>query len=263
MARAVDRLKTVFSVLPNFYATRDTTHFEDAIPRMQNQTMQSMSSSGRRGAGVIAVDSFSSITAFEPLHRTARFDVTVSYRDGYEVVEAPKGKQPEVAIGLTTSGEFGPVLYLVVDDAHRGKVSWDHWEQGPAGTLAVFRFSVTEPESHFFVTLPNGASTDTVHPAYHGEISVDPDTGDIYRVTEVAEMQPPQEKVRANLLVEYAPVTIGDRNYICPVRGVAIIKVPISSAAQASDAQALQTYLNDEVFTQYHLFRGDTRIVPE
>ena len=262
MARAVERLKTVFSVLPNFYATRGTTHFEDTLPGIQTQAMPS-TNLGKRGAGV--VDNYSSMSTYEPIHRTARFDVTISYRDGTEVVEPPKGKVAEVAAGLTTSGEFGPILEVVVGDARRGKVVWDHWEQGPTGTLAVFRFSVPEPESHFFVRLPNGSNVDTLHPGYHGEIAIDPESGDIFRVMEVADMQPPQDRVQAQLLVEYAPVALGDRSYVCPVRGVAIIKMPTSAdrALQRADAPALQTYLNDEAFTQYHLFRADTRIVTE
>jgi hypothetical protein len=116
-----------------------------------------------------------------------------------------------------------------------------------------------------FVKLANGNTVDTLHPAYHGEISIDPETGDIFRVTEIADMAPPREKTQAKLLVEYAPVTLGDRDYICPVRGVAMIRVPTSAdpTLQSPDLPALQTYLNDELFTEYHLFRAESRILPE
>lgn len=264
MSRAVARLGTVFSRLPNFYATRNTTHFEDAVLRMQTASL-SPANAGRRGAGIL--DSTSTLSGYEPIHRTAKVDVIVSYRDGNEVIEPPKGKNPPPQLtGLTTSGEFGPILEVITDDAQHGKVAWDHWEKGPVGTLAVFRFAVAEPDSHFFVRLSNGAGgIDTLHPAYYGEIAIDPDSGDIFRVMEIAEMTPPQEKVQAQLLVEYAPVTLGDRSYICPVRGVAMIKIPTSAdpGLQKTDIPALQTYLNDETFTEYHLFRADTQILPE
>jgi hypothetical protein len=263
MNRAAARLESVFSMLPNFYANRNTTHFEDSLQAMQTGPLQT-ASTGRRGQSTL--DNFSSLSTYEPIHPTARVDVIVSYRDGNEVIEPPKGKKaPEQVAGLTTIGEFGPVLEVIMGDAQHGKVAWDHWEEGPTGTLAVFRFAVAEPQSHFFVKLGNGASIDTLHPAYHGEISIDPESGDIFRVTEVAEMAPPQDRVQAELVVEYAPVPLGDRNYICPVRGVAIMKVPTSAdpGLQRANSQALQTYLNDEAFTEYHLFRADTRILPE
>ena len=261
--RAVARLTTVFSMLPNFYATRGTTHFEDSSPRIQTVSPPPLST-GRRGVSVM--DSLSTVSMYEPLHRTARVEAIVSYRDGNEVIEPPKGKTAPIDVaGLTTTGEFGPVLEVVVGDAEHGKVTWDHWEEGPTGTLAVFRFTVPEADSHFFVRLSNGAGFDTVHPAYHGEIAIAPESGDIFRVTEVAEMAPPHDRVQAQLLVEYAPVALGDRSYICPVRGVAMIKVPTSAdpGMQRADMPALQTYLNDEAFTEYHLFRADTRILPE
>lgn len=264
MARTVGRLNLVFSLLPNFYATRATTHFEDASMQVQqSQPFPTSSGGGRRGAGIM--DNFSSITSWEPIHRTGRFEVTISFRDGDEAIETPKGRTSQQAVGLTTSGEFGPILEVVVGDSGRGKIAWDHWEQGPTGTLAVFKFSVTEPESHFRVSLASGNGIDTAHPAYHGEIAIDPASGDVFRLTEVADMTPPHERVQAELLVEYAPVALGERSYICPVRGVAMLKVPTSAdpGMQKAGEPALKTYLNDEVFTDYHLFRAETRILPE
>jgi hypothetical protein len=65
------------------------------------------------------------------------------------------------------------------------------------------------------------------------------------------------------MLVEYAPVVIGEQSYICPVRGVAFSKVPVAhdAAVQAGSAVNVQTQLNDVAFTQYHLFRSKARIV--
>jgi hypothetical protein len=65
------------------------------------------------------------------------------------------------------------------------------------------------------------------------------------------------------MLVEYAPETIGERSYICPVRGVAFSKVPVAQAAAAQQGSTIevQTQLNDVAFTQYHLFRSKARIV--
>ena len=261
LARAIDQAKKMSSLLPNLYATRDTTHFEDTLPHFE---MPQQVPTGRRGG--VYLEPISNVTNYEPMHSTSRFSVIISVQDGNEVTETEKGKRThERAPGLNTIGEFGPILDVVVGDSGRGTVNWDHWEQGPASVLAVFRFEVPQAESHFSVTFPSKNGMVSLLPAYHGEIAVDPSSGDIYRVTQVAEFDSPNDQVKAEDLVEYAPVALGDRSYICPVRGVAVIKLPTTPdrTSQNPDDPTMQTYLNDEAFTQFHLFHAETRILPE
>ncbi|HEY1984551.1 MAG TPA: hypothetical protein VGG85_04035 [Terracidiphilus sp.] len=82
--------------LPNFYATRVTTRFEDT-PLLQMP------------GGFIP---------YEPLHPVGNFSVTALYRDGREIedVLATHSKK-QAAQGLTTWGEFGPILATVLLDA--------------------------------------------------------------------------------------------------------------------------------------------------
>src|SRR5579871_1745847 len=120
MAQAIDYVGKTISKLPNFFATRVTIHFEDTPP-------------GRSEKG-------QTITLYQPLHSIGRSSANVLYRDGQEVVDptASKGKNPGAATqGLTTSGEFGPILATVLVDAAQGKLMWSHWEQGAAGLQAV------------------------------------------------------------------------------------------------------------------------------
>jgi hypothetical protein len=51
-------------------------------------------------------------------------------------------------------------------------------------------------------------------------------------------------------MVEYAPVELGGKTYICPVKGVAL-------------SQQLTTIcLNDVAFDRYHLYHATARILP-
>jgi len=231
------------------------------MPQMEMPQQVSM---GRRGG--VYLEPISSVSFYEPLHSTSKFSVIVSVHDGNEVTETPKGKiTNEKAPGLNTSGEFGPILEVVVGDSGRGTVGWDHWERGASGNVAVFHFEVPQAESHFVVTIPSGGRMVTLLPAYHGEIAIDPASGDIFRVTEVADFDPPNQGVKAEVLVEYAPFALGEHSYICPVRGVAIIRMPVTvdRALRRPEDPTVQTYLNDESFTQYHLFRAEARILPQ
>ncbi len=235
--------------LPNFFAKRNTMHF-DNVP---------------------LVDLHADIPRhFRLMHKTA---VTVTYRGGEEVegTGAPEGGEPgSQGVGLTTSGEFGPFLAMVIGDAVYGQVSWGHWEQGASGRLAVVQYHVPQQASHYtasfgLIAIGNERQQSKPQiPAYHGEIAIDPESGSILRLTLETELNPPYQEFRHSIAVEYGSVTIGDRAYICPTKAVALSRMAVSSTRRLADPTntVLMTYLNDVEFTDYHVFRSETRILP-
>jgi hypothetical protein len=200
----------------------------------------------------------------EPIHFVAQSSVMVTYRNGLEVRDTQNAKaaQTQAAEGFTTSGEFGPVLSVIVGDAVDSDVHWGYWRQDSPTAEAVFRYSVPQEHSHFTVALPNAQQTVTFSPAYHGEISIDPVSGSILRLTLISEPQPPYQQVQIEIMVDYAPVVIADRTYICPVKSVAVSTIPVVGAvADAKHPAPVTTRLNDVSFTHYHLFRTESTIL--
>jgi VWFA-related protein len=265
IALTVDYASKTLHQLPNFFATRDTVRFEDTPQGSRPDTSE---------------------IPYQPLHPVGRATDTVLYRDGNEVVDsrAAKGNKNQPATqGLITTGVFGPVLATVLVDAAQGKLAWSHWEQGAAGPLAVFRFAVPREKSHYevefcCVTADNGSyRVFQQFSGYHGEMAVDPANGAILRLTLEADLKPADKIVRSEILVEYGPVEIGGKTYICPVKSVSISDAP----ALGSNAFELQRYrggallehdsrtapthlramLNDVVFEQYHLFHANARML--
>ena len=265
IALTVDYASKTLHQLPNFFATRDTVRFEDTPQGFRADTSE---------------------IPYQPLHPVGRSTDTVLYRDGNEVVDsrAAKGNKNQPATqGLITTGVFGPVLATVLVDAAQGKLAWSHWEQGAAGPLAVFRFAVPREKSHYevefcCVTADNGSyRVFQQFSGYHGEMAVDPANGAILRLTLEADLKPADKIVRSEILVEYGPVEIGGKTYICPVKSVSISDAP----ALGSNAFELQRYrggallehdsrtapthlramLNDVVFEQYHLFHANARML--
>jgi VWFA-related protein len=265
IALTVDYASKTIHQLPNFFATRDTVRFEDTPLGLRADTSE---------------------IPYQPLHPVGRSTDTVLYRDGNEVVDsrAAKGNKDEPTTqGLTTTGVFGPILGTVLVDAAQGKLAWSHWEQGAAGPRAVFRFAVPKEKSHYeveFCCVPGDNGTYRVFQefsGYHGEMAVDPANGAILRLTLEADLKPADKIVRSDILVEYGPVEIGGKTYICPVKSVSISHAPVL-ASNAFDIQRyrggtilehdnqtapvhLRTSLNDVVFEQYHLFRADARML--
>jgi hypothetical protein len=268
MALTVDYVSKTMHQLPNFSATRNTTSFEDTPPRQLN--------TGGEDVGAF--------TPYQPLHPVRKSSTTELYRDGQEVVDsgAAKGKGPEAPfVGLTTRGEFGPILDTVLVDAAQGKLAWSHWELGAARPEAVFRYAIPREKSHYEVTFCCVTKEKEYRAfkqlsGYHGEIAVDPANGTILRMTLEADLKPADPIARADMLVEYGPIELGGTTYFCPVKSVSISRAPaqvvhavrmqrfsstLVEQNNQSIAEPLQTLLNDVVFDQYHLFRADVRVL--
>ena len=143
---------------------------------------------------------------------------------------------------MTTAGEFGPILYVVLVDSAQGNLTWSHWEQGAAAPEAVYRYAVIAGKSHYNV--------DGQFRGYHGEITVDPSNGMILRLVLRADPEPSLPLLRADIVVEYGPVELGGKTYICPLKSVAL------------SAKWNRWWLNDVAFEQYHLYQANAQLLP-
>lgn len=247
--------------LPNFFATRDTSRFE---------SRSRLHESGK------------SIEIQEtPFRSKDRAVVTVLYRDGAETIEKKSGRLR--GSGLTSWGEFGPFLSLITADMLKGTVTFHHWEQSPVGPLAVFDYEVPVDRSSYVVRFCCGLHYDfrrrayeetfELLPAYHGRIAIEPASGAILRLVVSAELQPENGLSRADVAIEYGPVALGGKSYICPLESVALSVSPIPGQASAMLANPTAapgtlnsvglTALNHTVFEDYHLLQVDVKIVPD
>jgi hypothetical protein len=261
-ARAIAYASKTIQKLPDFSARRTTLYFDDlSVAQRVREKSTSDGSRVLHASGAQGV-----LPPGAALLRDGdASSLVVTYRDGNEVEDtaSTKSKKSESrGSGLTTFGEFGPIISVVIGDAKHGKVYWSHWEQGANGPLAVFRYRVPQESSHFMV---KGGGNIPQCPSYHGEIAVDPASGTILRITLESDWKPPFQPSESNVLVEYGPVQIGNQTYTCPIKGVALSKLPDPSAQgtnASGDMFAAQTFVNDITFTEYHVFRAETRILP-
>ena len=98
-------------------------------------------------------------------------------------------------------------------------------------------------------------------PDYQGSLWIDPATGTITRVTLIADLRGNPKFERGAVLVEYGPVAMGDKTLICPVRSLALSAAP--ATVNATFAGVATEWLNENLFTNYHLFASTARIVSE
>ncbi len=283
--------------LPNFFASRTTTRFDDS-PQ------------------VLARGDWPVRAGLHPVGSATR---EITFRDGKEVQDteaasaAAPAQKAQQELGLHTWGEFGPAMSVVLTDAAHGSVSFHHWEQSAAGLAAVYRYSVPRAASHYAVsycclsdapiaiqhqaggrrdmTVPvsnlPGANLKpyTETPGYHGSLSIDPATGAILRITLEAELSSGDPLLRAATVVEYGHVPIGDRICTCPVRSLAFSMEETQGAASAAGpggpiasntavdrawggglvahASSPVLLINETTFTRYHRLGSTVRIVAD
>jgi VWFA-related protein len=261
---AAQYVKTTTSRLPDLFATRLTTHFEGNLSLGLGLSAESATGTGNRTVDAAALNMATTLTAdSEGLYSKGQYSRTVTYRNGNEVLDTGAGKrnkEQDTGFGLTTSGEFGPILATVMDAMH-GKFRWLRWERGASEPAAEFFYAVPKEQSHYRVGITVGDKVEERYPAYHGELEIDPATGAILRLSVVPEMAA-NEGMKAAIEVEYAPVKIADLSYICPVRGVAFSKFVLPTlGATPVAAMPVQIMLNDVTFTHYHLLVSEARIV--
>ena len=114
MSLVVAYLKKVIPKLPDFYADRFTTAFEETSTPKQEM--------GAHNPNI--------------LQPSGEFNAKVYYRGGKEVVRA----EGEEELGLMTEGTFGPILSTVVVDAARSTTEWSRCGRGaerPHGSFSL------------------------------------------------------------------------------------------------------------------------------
>ena len=248
IASTIDYLGKTLPRLPDFSATRATVRYAGGPSAAIQHDEGSWRAVGRSTAIVV-------------------------YRDGKEVVNPSEWGKHSARhdahhdVGaLITRGTFGPILSTVIIDASHGDTTWDRWERGDSSPIAVFRYRVPQNQSHYSVGFhaPSSSKGEAEqYTGYHGELAIDPATGTILRITVQADLPFGSPLLESDIMVEYGPVEIGGKSYTCPLRSVAISFIgsgladEMSLSTQYPDAVSL----NDVTFSNYHLFRSDSRIL--
>jgi hypothetical protein len=117
---------------------------------------------------------------------------------------------------LTGDDQFGEILNRVAYEITHGHIAWSHWENGSVGPLAVFDY-----DAFFNYDWPRHCPNEMhylpLDTDFRGEIAVDPTSGVILRLTELAlrrartgNQQPPLLG-ESETMVEYHSVEIGGK----------------------------------------------------
>jgi hypothetical protein len=260
LRRTAKYVQEVLPRLPDFFATRTKTQFEQRSAKED--------------------DTWKTAVADQTLREEGTEIATVLYRNGHEqqVIEKRKSKGT-IRKELNFIGIFGPILYSVLRDATTGGngLVWSRWEGGDHGPEAVFRYDVRNGEPFYLVEnccLRNGAIF-RARAKYYGELAIDPESGAILRLTMESEpgwfVEPDLQPVRiiraTSMMVEFGPVEIGGRKYICPQRSVVVSRARTVKPLMVWDVDfavyaPYETLLDDIAYSGYHKFGSESRMLP-
>ena len=253
IASAADYLAKTIPKLPNFYARRTTVRYQDTVPVNEGDTRIS----------------------YAPLHVAQTAEEIVLYRDGKEIVDlgAAGHKRQKIADrSLITYGTFGPILRLAQDVlATPATLAWARWEQDAGRKRAVFYYTVPAQKSRYDAwgcCFPDGDGTkgfNLIVP-HHGEVSIDPVSGAVVRVEALADLGAFAPLLRSDIVVEYGPVEIGGKTYMCPLKSVSLMTSRSIMFLREWD-EGFRTFgpyattMNDITFDRYHVFTAESRML--
>jgi VWFA-related protein len=254
-------LHEVIPKLPDFFAIRTTTEYEQPSPQK--------------------AATWKTAPSDQVLREAVTEKATLRYRNGHEEQDTEKRKASSNARkrDLNLIGVFSPILGSVLGDATQSNsiLIWSHWVQGERGREAVFRYFVRAENPHYnvkYCCLVDGR-TFLMSPRYLGEVTIDPGTGAILRLTIMAELgwilepnlNPVLPAKGAAAMIEYGPVEIGGKEYVCPRRSVVTMRVrtvtTLTTWGETFNVYGpYETRLNDIMYTDYHKFGAEARMLP-
>ena len=211
VASAIDRVNDTIHRLPTLFVSRSADHFEDTPEDLQTINTESTS-------GVF--------TPSQPLHLAGHLTENITYRYGDLFILSGMNERSVASnenAGLGSTGEFGQILFTVFSDLSKGKLEWGRWEQAESKTVAVFRFSVPREASHYRLQFCciDGEVIEKFS-AYHGIVAIDSADGTIQRLVVITDPAKGDPITKANLMIEYGTVELGEQKYTCPIRRIAV-----------------------------------------
>lgn len=249
------------SQLPALSAVRTTSRYQDDV----------VNSSSSPGLTLNGPNTFAKLS-------DAKAE-TVDIENG---VEKPEDKTKE-SWGqngqISGPGPFPALKQIFREASEGGKLKWERWETADGKRLAVFSFVVDKKKSHYDVsyccfpkteTQTGIASAGTFAPlpgqiqslttwkpfkrtvGYHGEISIEPESGAILSLLVWAELKPTDYVHQEAVRVDYRPLVVNGKEYILPLDSFVLNEVVPAGDSQTT-AYSVRHGLFNVTYTNYRV----------
>ena len=151
--------------------------------------------------------------------------------------------------GLSGFGIFGNNIRGLFRPSAKPEISWFENDALGDRTVQIFKYRVAKENSNLSL---RASSKEVVYVGYHGMVYVDSATGDVRRITQVADDVPKHYPIYQTLIsADYDYVSIGGQQYLLPIGAEIVLR--------RSHRGRLE--LNQIRFGDFHRFRSTSRIL--
>lgn len=186
-------------------------------------------------------------------HQEDKIQEQLSYVDGkedYKVVLVNNlpvvNMKHEQLGGITSSGEFGTMLYQIFNPQTETQFDWERWATLRGKRMYVFSFRVAQPNSDYSIYhQPSGR---TVVAGYHGLVYADAVTKQIMRIKMDCDDLEAFPINQVSLTLDYAPTKISEQTFVLPM------------AAEVRSREGRTLGKNVMQFSLYRKFGADATI---
>ena len=186
-------------------------------------------------------------------HQEDKIQEQLSYVDGKEAYKVVLVNNLPVANmkheqlgGITSSGEFGTMLYQIFTAGTRTQFDWERWATLRGKRMYVFSFRVAQANSDYSIYhQPSGR---TVVAGYHGLIYADAVTRQVMRIKMDCDDLEAFPINQVSLTLDYAPTKISEQTFVLPM------------AAEVRSREGRTLAKNVMQFSLYRKFGADATI---
>ncbi|HLY43842.1 MAG TPA: hypothetical protein VKR52_21705 [Terracidiphilus sp.] len=151
--------------------------------------------------------------------------------------------------GISGFGIFGGVIRGLFRPASKAEISWFENDALGTGTVEVFKYRVAKENSNLFL---RASPTQVVLVGYHGMVYIDSATGEVRRITQIADDVPKGYPIYETLVsTDYDYATIGGQKYLLPTGAQIVLR----------ERRRGKLELNQVRFRDFHRFRATSRIL--
>jgi hypothetical protein len=151
-----------------------------------------------------------------------RIQEQLSYVDGkedYKVVlvnNLPASNMTHEKLGgITSSGEFGTMLYQIFAPQTQAQFEWERWATLRGRRMYVFSFRVAQPNSDY--SIKDETSGRSIVAGYHGLIYADAESKQIMRIKMDCDGLETFPINLVGLTLDYAPTKISEQSFVLPM----------------------------------------------
>ncbi|MBV8708336.1 MAG: VWA domain-containing protein, partial [Acidobacteriaceae bacterium] len=151
--------------------------------------------------------------------------------------------------GAAVKGEFGALLSMLFSAKAKASITWEGEAELMGAKTAVFRFTVTRPNSEYLVI--GTQAGEGMYAAYHALVFVDAHTLGVRRVAITADNLPEKFSLSdAQIVVDYDYLPVSNAEYLLPVHAGLLVR------------QRKRTVRRNEIdFQNYRKYGAESRLV--